>query len=173
MPLDSSIHVEKGEYYFDRLRGALPAVRVLVSDHHSDISTRDLLRGVAFVESGYSLALKARSSLSTAFQCFIDIKRCAERLQTLVEAPLLITKGFSPIRLMHLCQALGNAVHAFEELLRGIRLFIEIQEDQGAASSVMVEVQSVYAKTQLLRNHALEVFQGSRYIMPTVLSGGR
>ncbi|KAG2364226.1 hypothetical protein BDR07DRAFT_1608254 [Suillus spraguei] len=171
MPLDSSIHVEKGEYYFDRLRGALPAVRVLVSDHHSDISTRDLLRGVAFVESGYSLALKARSSLSTAFQCFIDIKRCAERLQTLVEAPLLITKGFSPIRLMHLCQALGNAVHAFEELLRGIRLFIEIQEDQCAASSVMVEVQSVYAKTQLLRNHALEVFQGSRYIMPTVLSG--
>jgi midasin len=59
---ESSIPVEKGEYYFDRLRGALPAVRVLLSDHHSDISTRDLSRGITFVESGYSLALKARSS---------------------------------------------------------------------------------------------------------------
>ncbi|KAG1882661.1 hypothetical protein F4604DRAFT_1986326 [Suillus subluteus] len=171
MPPESSVHVEKGEYYFDRLRGALPAVRLLVSHHHSDISTRDLLRGITFVESGYSLALKARSSLSTAFQCFINIKRCAERLQTLVEAPLLVTKGFSPSRLMHLCQALGNAVHAFEELLQGIRLFIEIQEDQGAAPSVMVEVQSVYAKTRLLHDRASEVFQGSQYTMPTVLSG--
>lgn len=171
MPPESSIHVEKGEYYFDRLRGALPAVRALVSDHHSDISTRDLLRGVTFVESGYSLALKARSSLSTAFQYFIDIKRCAERLQTLVEAPLLVTKGFSPIRLMHICQALGNAVHACEELLQGIRLFIEIQEDQGAAPSVMVEVQSIYAKTRLLRDRASEISQGSQYTMPTVLPG--
>ncbi|KAG1748578.1 midasin [Suillus lakei] len=171
MPSDSSIHVEKGEYYFDRLRGALPAVRVLLSDHHSDISTRELLRGVTFVESGYSLALKARSSLSTAFQCFIDIKRCAERLQTLVEAPLLVTKGFSPTRLMHLCQALGHAVHGFEELLQGICLFIEIQEDQGAAPSVMVEVQSVCAKTRILRDRISEVFQGSQYTMPTVLPG--
>ncbi|KAG2155783.1 uncharacterized protein EDB93DRAFT_1101572 [Suillus bovinus] len=171
MPPESLIHVEKGEYYFDRLRGALSAVRALVSDHHSDISTRDLLRGIAFVESGYSLALEARSSLSTAFQYFIDIKRCAERLQTLVEAPLLVTKGFSPTRLMHLCQALGNAVHAFEELLQGIRLFIEIQEDQGVAPSVMVEVQSVYAKTRLLRDRTSEVLQGSQNTMPTVLPG--
>ncbi|KAG1818477.1 uncharacterized protein BJ212DRAFT_1479486 [Suillus subaureus] len=171
IPPESSVHVEKGEYYFDRLRGALPAVRVLVSDHHLDISTRDLLRGITFVESGYSLALKARSSLSTAFQCFINIKRCAERLQTLVEAPLLVTKGFLPTRLMHLCQALGNAVHAFEELLQGIRLFIEIQEDQGAALSVMVEVQSVCAKTQLLHDRASVVFQRGQYTMPTVLPG--
>ncbi|KAG1851990.1 hypothetical protein C8R48DRAFT_836267 [Suillus tomentosus] len=171
MPPESSIHVEKGEYYFDRLRGALSAVRVLISDHHSDISTRDLLRGIAFVESGYSLALKARSSLSTAFQCFIDIRRCAERLQTLVEAPLLVTKGFSPARLLHLCQALGNAMHALEELLQGIRLFIEIQEDQGAAPLVMVEVQSVYAKTLVLRDRASEVLQGSQHAMPMVLPG--
>ncbi|KAG2151443.1 P-loop containing nucleoside triphosphate hydrolase protein [Suillus clintonianus] len=171
MPPESSIHVEKGEYYFDRLRGALPAVRVLLSDHHSDISTRDLLRGVTFVESGYSLALKGRSSLSKAFQCFVDIKRCAERLQTLVEAPLLVTKGFSPTHLMHLCQTLGNAVHAFEELLQGIRLFVEIQEDQGAAPSVMVEVQSVCVKTRLLYDRVSEVFRGSQCTMLMVLPG--
>ncbi|KAG1742325.1 P-loop containing nucleoside triphosphate hydrolase protein [Suillus paluster] len=169
MTPESSIPVEKGEYYFDRLRGALPAVRVLLSDHHSDISTRDLLRGITFVESGYSLALKARSSLSTAVQCFIDIKRCAERLQKLVEAPLLV-KGCSPTHLTHLCSALSYAVHAFEELLQGIRLFIEIQEDQGAATSVMVEVQSVCDKTRFLRDCVLEVFRGSQYTMPTVLS---
>lgn len=73
---------------------------------------------------------------------------------------------------MHLCQALGHAVHACEELLQGISLFIEIQEDQGAAPSVMVEVRSIYAKTRLLRDRASEVFQGSQYTMPTVLPGG-
>ncbi|KAG1843016.1 P-loop containing nucleoside triphosphate hydrolase protein [Suillus subalutaceus] len=124
MPPESSVHVEKGEYYFDRLRGALPAVRVLVSHHHSDISTRDLLRG------------------------------CQQ-----------------PFSVSSTSNALGNAVHAFEELLQGIRLFIEIQEDQGAAPSVMVEVQSVYAKTRLLHDRASEVFQGSQCTMPTVLPG--
>lgn len=73
---------------------------------------------------------------------------------------------------MHLCQALGNAVHACEELLQGIRLFIEIEEDQGAAPSVMVEVQSIYAKTRLLRDRASDISQGSQYTMPTVLPGG-
>lgn len=52
---------EKVEHYFDRLRGCLPALRNVLSDHHSDIGTRDLSRGISVVESGYSLALEGRS----------------------------------------------------------------------------------------------------------------
>lgn len=63
-------------------------------------------------------------------------------------------------------------MHAFEELLQGIRLFIETQEDQGAAPLVMVEVQSVYAKTLVLRDRTSEVLQGSQHAMPMVLPGG-
>ena len=53
--------VEKAEHYFDRLRGCLPALRRVLSDHHSDVGTRDLSRGISLVESGYSLALEGRS----------------------------------------------------------------------------------------------------------------
>lgn len=62
MPASSPIaSVEKAEHYFDRLRGCLPALRKVLSDHHSDLGTRDLSRGISLVESGYSWALEGRS----------------------------------------------------------------------------------------------------------------
>ena len=53
--------VEKGEVYLNRLYGALPVLRGLLSDHHPDLSTRELQRGVNLLESGFAMALDARS----------------------------------------------------------------------------------------------------------------
>ena len=62
MPQNSAMtSAEKAEHYFDRLRGCLPALRKVLSDHHSDLGTRELSRGISVVESGYSLALEGRS----------------------------------------------------------------------------------------------------------------
>ena len=62
MPTNSAMaSVEKAEHYFDRLRGCLPALRNALPNHHSDLGTRDLSRGVSVVESGCSLALEGRS----------------------------------------------------------------------------------------------------------------
>lgn len=61
MPASAMASAEKAEHYFDRLRGCLPALRKVLSDHHSDLGTRDLSRGISVVESGYSLALEGRS----------------------------------------------------------------------------------------------------------------
>ena len=62
MPASNAMgSAEKVEHYFDRLRGCLPALRKVLADHHSDIGTRDLSRGISVVESGYSLALEGRS----------------------------------------------------------------------------------------------------------------
>jgi midasin len=66
MPASSAMaSVEKGEHYFDRLRGCLPALRKVLSDHHSDVGTRDLSRGISLVKSGYSLALESRSGYAS------------------------------------------------------------------------------------------------------------
>ena len=68
MPASSAMApVEKAEHYFDRLRGCLPALRKVLSDHHSDVGTRDLSRGISLVESGYSLALEGRSGYASSF----------------------------------------------------------------------------------------------------------
>jgi midasin len=54
-------HVERSEIYFTRLQGSLPDLRKLVPDHHPDITTRELQRGVTLLESGFSMALDMRS----------------------------------------------------------------------------------------------------------------
>ena len=51
----------KVDLYFDRLQAALPQLRTSLSNHHADVTTRELRRGVMLLESGFSLALEARS----------------------------------------------------------------------------------------------------------------
>jgi midasin len=53
--------IEKSETYFCRLQNVLPSLRLLLSDHHPDVSTRDLQRGIMLLESGFSLAIDARA----------------------------------------------------------------------------------------------------------------
>ena len=53
----------KAEDYFNRLVHSLPDLRDSVAAHHGDLPTRELQRGVTFVESSFSLALSARARL--------------------------------------------------------------------------------------------------------------
>jgi midasin len=55
------IFVEKSEVYLNRLYGTLPQIRELLCDHHPDLTTRELQRGVSFLESGFAMALDTRS----------------------------------------------------------------------------------------------------------------
>ena len=55
-----NIDVNTGETYFNKLCGSLPALRGGLSLHHSDLSTRELQRGVAFLECGFSMAVDLR-----------------------------------------------------------------------------------------------------------------
>ncbi|KAL1666977.1 hypothetical protein GGF50DRAFT_125186 [Schizophyllum commune] len=64
MPPVEGRDTQRAESYFLRLMGCLPAVRAAVPDHHADLSTRELQRGMGFLESVYEYALKARSEYS-------------------------------------------------------------------------------------------------------------
>jgi midasin len=55
------ISTVKVDLYFDRLQSALPQLRASVSDHHSDVTTKELQRAVMLLESGFAFALEARS----------------------------------------------------------------------------------------------------------------
>ncbi len=59
--LYASSAILKAEEYFYVLLGLLPELRASLSDHHPDISTRELQRAVMHIESGFSLALQCRS----------------------------------------------------------------------------------------------------------------
>ena len=63
MPIlpQSEFILQNGEVYFVKLLGSLPALRASLSNHHSDLSTRELHRGRMFLESGFSMAVDLRS----------------------------------------------------------------------------------------------------------------
>lgn len=58
---EATIPIAKVDLYLDRLQSTLPPLRASLSEHHSDITTRDLQRGVMLLESGFTHALDARS----------------------------------------------------------------------------------------------------------------
>jgi len=55
------ISTVKMDLYFDRLHAGLPQLRTSLSEHHSDVTTKDLQRAVTLLESGFAHALEARS----------------------------------------------------------------------------------------------------------------
>lgn len=57
----ANLEVERVETYFSRLLGCLPELRSSLSDHHGDLQTRELLRGLSFLESGFSMAIDLRA----------------------------------------------------------------------------------------------------------------
>ncbi len=59
--LGLNVEVDKGEIYFTKLCGGLPALRAAFPTHHSDVPTRELQKGMSFLESGFSMAVDMRS----------------------------------------------------------------------------------------------------------------
>lgn len=60
-PPEASATVAKGEDYYNRLNNTLPTLRSSLSGHHPDLVTRDLQKGVMFVESVFAMAIESRT----------------------------------------------------------------------------------------------------------------
>ena len=58
---EKSALLSKSEGYLSRLYGILPDLRQSLANHHSDVTTRELQRGINFLESGFDLALHSKS----------------------------------------------------------------------------------------------------------------
>jgi midasin len=63
LPLSTSMKtaIEKAENYYNRFHSSMVQLRALLSSHHPDVSTRDLKRGVMYLESCFNIALDTRS----------------------------------------------------------------------------------------------------------------
>jgi midasin len=66
-PAEASPTVAKSEDYYNRLNGALPILRSSISGHHPDLVTRDLQKGVMFVESVLAMAIDSRAWYELSF----------------------------------------------------------------------------------------------------------
>jgi midasin len=65
--------IDRSENYLKRLCGCLPEIRSSVSNHHSDLTTREMQRGITFLESGFSMAVDLRSRFVPLVSPFFEI----------------------------------------------------------------------------------------------------
>ncbi|KAG8214523.1 midasin [Butyriboletus roseoflavus] len=169
MPARSAMaSAEKAEHYFDRLRGCLPALRNVLSDHHSDLGTRDLSRGISVVESGYALALEGRSGLCRALSEYMALRQQVDRLQTLLEhSETIIFDASDEIEPMY--NALNYSVRALQELAEGMKVFSEIEKSISAVPDLIGRCQILAASACMWRDRVSKVLQSCQVVMPSVL----
>ncbi|KIK92495.1 hypothetical protein PAXRUDRAFT_571192 [Paxillus rubicundulus Ve08.2h10] len=165
---DGIVSTERGEHYFDRLRGCLPALRNVLSDHHSDLGTRDLGRGITLVESGYSLALEGRSFLSQALSDYTTLRRQGDRLHVLSDnSEAVRIASCHKIEPFH--NALSHAARALEELAGGMRLFSEIETSISTVPSLIERCRTLGTSTCTWQGRVSTVLQASQVAMPSIL----
>lgn len=79
-------HCEQGarraDGYFGRILSTLPEIRSLMSNHHQGVSTRELQRSLAFLESGFAMAIDARR------RCASYRVQCNHMLSSSIVSPM-------------------------------------------------------------------------------------
>lgn len=186
LPDNERMILEKGECYFDRLRGCLPILRSALLDHHSDLSARDLSRGISLIESGCFLALETRAvyvipcsttanltghhRLCQNLSSFSVIHRQISRLQAISEATAIVHIE-TPEQLNSLRSALCISARSLEELVSAIRAFPQSQ-DSPAVMDLAQEVQALGSLICSSRDYVFQILEKSRVIMPGVLLHG-
>lgn len=169
IPSSDIIATEKGEVYFDRLRGCLPVLRKALPDHHSDVNTRDLSRGICLTESGFALALETRSTLARALSNYATLQRQISRLRAITDSSMLARiESFDKVEQLRL--ALSLSTRALEELAEAIRVFGRTQENTDVAA-LLHECQALSLLSRTSRNRVTDVLACSRSVMREMLLG--
>ncbi|KAI0314077.1 hypothetical protein OF83DRAFT_1165344 [Amylostereum chailletii] len=150
------VEVEKMESYFLRLSGLFPQLRAALNDHHGDIATRELQRGVMLVESGLSMALDIRGRLASAIEEYTTLRTLGRRLESLDGSRKIIASG--PIALIAVLQvknAMCRVSHAVEETIDQCQLAGQLPFSTPTPSYFFDEAQDLLADTHQMRDALL------------------
>ncbi|KAL1760476.1 hypothetical protein FB107DRAFT_202952 [Schizophyllum commune] len=124
---------QRAESYFLRLMGCLPAVRAAVPDHHADLSTRELQRGMGFLESVYEYALKARSEYYSA------LAKLRQRLESLAKADSVVPLPAKELgNLRKLENTLFGLASAMGEVNEGLLTYMSFEDTPVASTDSLV-----------------------------------
>ncbi|KAI6151423.1 midasin [Pisolithus thermaeus] len=169
MPSSNIIAAERGEVYFDRLRGCLPVLRKALLDHHSDINTRDLSRGICLTESGFALALETRSTLAHVLSNHAILQHQTSRLRAIADSSVL-ARIESLEKVEQLRLALSLTASALEELTEAIRVFGRTEETTDVAP-LLHECQALSLLSHTSRDRVTDLLARGRSVMREILLG--
>ncbi|TFY72597.1 hypothetical protein EVG20_g419 [Dentipellis fragilis] len=150
--------IKRMERYLYKLRGLLPDVRASLSDHNPDLPTRELQRGVMFLESGLTVAFHARSHLASlipSYDTFIDVSR---RLEMLKGTARVVASGAETLtQVLHIKDFVCRCHHALTETSRQLESFGRLPSAQPAPAELLQEINLLIASTETHRSSLFEV----------------
>ncbi|KAG7445730.1 P-loop containing nucleoside triphosphate hydrolase protein [Guyanagaster necrorhizus] len=119
--------IQKSESYFIRLQGSLTDLRASIPNHHSDLTTRELQRGVMFLESGFSMAIQSRARLATAVEDYSKFKRILLRIRMLSTCSGIAYTGVKVLeQISNLKSVLCRLSGALQEIVEGLIILREV-----------------------------------------------
>ncbi|KAJ7625290.1 midasin nuclear AAA ATPase [Mycena polygramma] len=168
---EASATVVKGEDYYNRLNGTLPDLRSSLSGHHPDLITRDLQKGVMFVESVFAMAVDSRSRLADVFSEYGKLRRLSQRLHVLAAAPAIAFYGrtvTNQVQRAHdiLCR-LSSALNETNEALA---TFNALEPTPRVTYSLLEQAHELELTTQKLRDQMKHILDDERVVVADVIS---
>ncbi|KAJ7673557.1 hypothetical protein B0H17DRAFT_1208374 [Mycena rosella] len=148
---EASTTVAKSEDYYNRLNGTLPNLRSSLSGHHPDLVTRDLQKGVMFVESVFAMAVDSRSRLADAFVSYDKLHRLSQRLNLLAASPKIAFYGTALTNQVHQAHAiLCKLASALKETNQGLDTFNALNPTPRIPDSFLEQVRTLELSTDAL-----------------------
>lgn len=120
---------QRSETYFLRLMSCIPVVRSALVDHHTDLTTRELQRGLGFIESVYEYALKVRSDMARTMQQLDALSKQRQRLDVLSDAAEVYSLPPGELcNLRNLNNALFGLASALGEVKQGLLTYASLDD---------------------------------------------
>ncbi|KAG6872267.1 hypothetical protein C0995_011404, partial [Termitomyces sp. Mi166 len=151
---ESSMSTRKGEDYFNQLLGLLPDLRSSTSNHHPDLTTRELQRGIMFLESSFSMGVGLRSRLATALEQFSKLERTTKRLRMIHSSSKIIRTGTNVVDYIDDVKTLLSRLSdAIQEILKGLQTYASLLPKIKVPDQLKYELRAVGDSIAHLLNH--------------------
>ncbi|KAJ3856471.1 midasin nuclear AAA ATPase [Lentinula lateritia] len=151
----SDFNIEKIEMYWNRLNDLFPLLRANVHLHHADVSTRELQRGVTFLESIFSIATESRARLSDSLSGYIQLQHHLHRMRSLASSDGVVYSASDTLdKLAAIFSVLCRMECALNELQSAFHSFLQLNTP--IVDSVMDRIQGLLSSCVEARSR----FQG-------------
>ncbi|TCD70746.1 hypothetical protein EIP91_001775 [Steccherinum ochraceum] len=160
----------KVDLYWNRLMGALPLLRDSLVDHHADLSTREIQRGVMFVESCFSIAVAARARFAEAHIVLGALSDTTSRLKQLSNNSVIHCAGFSAKSFaVYVSHSICKLASALSEMSEHLHMLVSLPGEIDVPDALLLDVLAEIAAVQQRRDPVSEVYKNVHMSFPFLL----
>ncbi|KAI3616178.1 midasin nuclear aaa atpase [Moniliophthora roreri] len=156
---DSQV-IERSESYLYRLNGLFPDLRASLSNHHADLGTKELHRGILFLESAFALAIGSRHRLAEISLRANQIDKIIRRLRMFQESQSIVSHGPSVFgRLVEVNNVLTKAQTALQEIRNEMDTYSRRNPTAPTTQQIIEDCDALMAKSSSLQSNMSTIIE--------------